>query len=185
MWSLTNDWVTGFLVAIVVVSNARADHLPVELQAKGKSEKTLARIHLERSRLKDILRTYGKPSQIKKTPAAPDSSIVDEEYYWKLSGVTVRVLLLRGPGIHHGEYTQLIEVEGSKPGITGRTGAGLKLGDNKAALKRTYGSRFKERDIPKRGIHDIMVQWRDKEISLVVELSHSGRIKKMSLSAPE
>ena len=95
------------------------------------------------------------------------------------------MLLYRGPGIHHGEYIQLIEVDGSKSGITGRTGAGLKLGDNKAALKRIYGLRFKERNIPKLGIHDIMVQWRVMEISLIVELSDSGRIKKMSLLAPE
>jgi hypothetical protein len=69
--------------------------------------------------------------------------------------------------------------------LFGRSGAGLKLGDGLAELKRIYGKRFKERDIPNLGIHDVMVQWRSEEYSLVAEFDGMGRIKRLSLFSPE
>jgi hypothetical protein len=86
----------------------------------------------------------------------------------------------------NGEYIALIEVEGSQP--TGRihgTGRGLKLGDDLADVRRIYGPRYKVRNKPKLNIHDVMIQWRVEEFSLVAELNKKGKITKLSLFAPE
>ena len=69
--------------------------------------------------------------------------------------------------------------------MIGGTGSGLKVGDDLADVKRVYGRRFKERKLPKLKIHDVMIQWRREEFSLVAEFDHRGKIKKLSLSPPE
>ena len=76
----------------------------------------------------------------------------------------------------------LIEVEGAA-GPAGRTGAGLKIGDDLSDLTRIYGPRYHLRNIPNREIHDVMIQWRKEEFSLVAELDRWGKITSSRSSA--
>ena len=162
------------LLLFTIVCNA--DHLPPELQARGRPEKKLARIHLEQTKLADVIRMYGKPSKVEKQPSPSDIALTD--YYWNLSKGRLHLLMVQ-------DYISLVEVEGSAGSAWLQTGRGLRIGDNLDDLRRIYGPRYKVRNIPSANIHDVMVQWRSKEFSLIVELDKKGRIKKLSLSAPE
>jgi hypothetical protein len=164
-----------------------ADHLPLELQARGRPEKRLAGIALDRSKVADVIKMYGKPSEVKEQGKPAGLNMVDTyDYYWVKSGVKLRLLVYGGSGIKGGEYIALVEVEGSPArGMIGRTGSGLKLGDSMADVKRIYGRRFQERKLPKLNIHDVMIQWREEEFSLIAEFDGRGRIKNLSLSSPE
>ena|SRR5579862_6598587 len=165
----------ALLSFILFASVCSADHLPPELQARGTPEKKLAGINLEHTRMSTIVKMYGKPTEVK-----------DDDYYWIKSRLRLHLVVYRGKEIRGGEYIGMIRVEGSRvTGVSGRTGLGLKLGDSLADLKRIYGRRFKERNIPKRGIHDVMVQWATEEYALVADLDPRGKIWALSLISPE
>jgi hypothetical protein len=164
-----------FIVVLLLGATARADHLPENLLARGRPEKMLASVHLNRSKLSDVVRAHGKPSKVE-----------GDDYYWVKNGWTLHLLVYRGDGIVHGEYIAMIEIEGSNvPRSIGRTGGGLRLGDTIFALRRIYGKRFKERTLPKINIHDVMVQWRKEEVSLVAKFDRHGKINNLQLFAPE
>jgi hypothetical protein len=164
-----------------------ADHLPPELLATGRPEKHLAGVVPGRSRVADVIKLYGKPSEVRKHGKPEGLRVVDTyDYYWVKSGGKLHLLVFGGSGIKGGESIALVEIEGSPVGGTiWRTGSGLKLGDRLADVRRIYGRRFYERKLPKLKIHDVMIQWRREEFSLVAEFDNRGRIKNLSLSAPE
>jgi hypothetical protein len=161
-----------------------ADHLPPKLQAKGKPEKTVASIHLDRITLKGVIKVYGKPERIiKQNVNDLAESIYD--YYWKRAGVLLIITAHPEPGTRKGWYVYSIAVEGSDPrSRMGRTGKGLKLGDSKTAIKKIYGARYSENYLPQESIHEIMVQWQRDGTSLIAELDR-GKIKRISLDAGE
>jgi hypothetical protein len=168
-------WLSLISIALLLCSSVRADHLPENLLAGGKPEKVLASIHLERSRLSDVIRAHGEPSKIE-----------GDDYYWEKGGWKLHLVIYRGSGIKNSEYIAMIEVEGANvPRGVDKTGRGLRLGDTISAVRRIYGRKFKERKLPKLQIHDVMVQWRREEVSLVAELDGRGRIKNLRLFAPE
>jgi hypothetical protein len=172
-----------FLVIIILLpaTMCRADHLPSELLARGKPEKQLAGIHIERNTVADVIKRYGKPTKIEKQPSPADLDMSD--YYWTAAKAKLHVLVVRSAGI---EYIGLIEVEGSGDStLIRRTGRGLRIGDRLSDLTRIYGRKYKIRKIPKLKIHDVMIQWRAEEFSLVAELDKKERITKLSLSPPE
>jgi len=175
------------LSASILAPTCLADHLPPELQARGRPEKRLAGIVPGRSTVADVIKMYGKPSEVTKQGKPAGLNVVDTyDYYWVKSGVKLHLLVYGGSGIKGGEYIALVEVEGPDVrGMIGRTGSGLKLGDSMAEVKRIYGRRFKERQLPKLNIHDVMIQWREEEFSLIAEFDNRGRIKNLSLSSPE
>ena len=179
--------VLAVLSASIFAPICLADHLPPELQARGRPEKRLAGIVLDRSRVADVIKMYGKPAEVRKQDKPAGLNVVDiYDYYWIKSGVKLHLLVYGGGGIKGGEYIALVEVEGSPArGAIGRTGAGLKLGDGLADVRRIYGRRFQERKLPKLNIHDVMIQWRREEFSLIAEFDGRGRIKNLSLSSPE
>jgi hypothetical protein len=164
------------LLLLLFGTTCSADHLPPELQARGRPEKKLARIHLEHTKLADVIRMYGKPSKVEKQPSPPD--LVMTDYYWNLSKGRLHLLMVQN-------YISLVEVEGSSKSGRLQTGSGLKIGDDLDDLKRIYGPRYKVRNIPSLAIHDVMIQWRSQEFSLVAELDTRDRIKKLSLFSPE
>jgi hypothetical protein len=169
--------VTLALIFLNTVSHA--DHLPPNLQARGNPEKRLARIHLERTKFADVIRMYGKPSKVSKQPGPPEISLTD--YYWRKGKGRLHVVMDRSYGM---SQISLVEVEGAM-GSAGQTGAGLKIGDNLADLKRIYGPRYKVRNIPNLKIHDVMIQWSKQEFSLVAELDHRDKIIRLTLLPPE
>ena len=130
---------------------------------------------------------YGRPSEVKGQDKPANLNVVDTyDYYWVKSGIKLHLVVYRGSKTKSGEYIALIEVEGSRAkDMIGRTGSGLKIGDGLADLRRIYGKRFEERNLPKLNIHDVMIQWRSEEFSLVAELDERKKIKKLSLFAPE
>jgi hypothetical protein len=153
---------------------ARAEHPPKNLLARGKPEKVLAGVHLERSRLSDVIRAHGEPSKVE-----------GDDYYWEKDGWKLHLVVYRGDGIRNGEYIAMIEVEGANvPRGLNKTGRGLRLGDTMSAIRHIYGRKFEERNLPKRNIHDVTVQWRE-EVSLVAEFNGEGKIKNLRLFAPE
>ncbi len=157
-----------------------ADELPAREQAKGKPEKILAGINIDRSRISDIIKLYGKPAKVSTDPKPPNLNVVEtHHYYWSKGSTRLHVAM-------YGEYMGFIEVKGapSSSQIV-RTGKGLKIGDDLADVRRIYGPIFKVRNIPHLKIHDMMIQWRTQEYSLVADLDEKGRIKSLILSAPE
>jgi hypothetical protein len=180
-------WSWALLCLIVSTPVCLADHLPPELQARGTPETRLAGIPLGRSKVSEVIRMYGKPAEIIHHPPPPGLKAVDEyEYFWKRRGMRLRLLFDDRSGIKGGEYISLVEVEGSRAfGAYGRTGQGLKLGDGLADLRRIYGRKYLETKKPELNIHHVMIQWRREEFSLVAEFDDRGRIKKLSLLAPE
>lgn len=177
----------ALLNLLLFASLCVADHLPPELQARGKPEKTLAGIHLNRDKVSDVIKLYGKPSKVENEAEPSDPNRVDVfDYYWNKLSIKLRLVVYRGSQIKGGEQIALIEVEGSRAtGIIGTTGSGLRLGGSLTDLRRIYGNRFGERKITKLGIHDVMLEWRSEEYSLIAEFDRRGRIKKLSLSSPE
>ena len=119
---------------------------------------------------------YGEPSKVVKQSSTPDVALTD--YYWNLANGKLHLLMVQ-------DYISLIEVEGSAGSIHLKTGSGLRIGDNVSDLRKIYGPRYKVRNIPRLSINDVMIQWRSEEFSLVAELDKKGRIKKLSLFAPE
>ena len=168
-----------FILSIGSFVSISADELPLKDQARGKPEKTLAGINLERSRISDVVKLYGKPSRVSTDPK-PNLNVVEtQHYYWIKGSTTLHV------GVY-GEYMGFIKVQGppSSRQIV-RTGKGLKIGDDLADVRRIYGPRYKVRNIPKLKIHDVMIQWRTKMYTLGAEFDEKGRIKSLSLVAPE
>ena len=170
------------LISIVFFTGAaRADHVPEHLLARGTPEKQLAGVHLESSTIADVIKKYGKPSKIEKQPSSSQFEMVD--YYWDLAKSRLHVLVVF---MGCTESISLIEVE--EPGNSKRfagTSRGLKIGDRLSDLRRIYGKRYAIRRIPRQKIHDVRLEWRDGGFSLVSELNKTGRIKKLSLIAPE
>jgi hypothetical protein len=179
--------IASLLSIYLFVPVIRADHLPLKDQAKGEPEQMLALVILGRTRVSDVIKLYGKPSELSKEPNPPDLKVVDTyHYYWTKGSTKLHLLVYGGAEVKGNEYIAMIEVEGSpSSGQLVRTGRGLKLGDSLRDVRRIYGPRYKVRNIPSLNIHDVMIQWRKAEFSLVAELDAKGRIKKMSLFAPE
>ena len=160
-----------------------ADHLPDELLAHGRPETRLAGIDLRRAKLAGIIKRYGKPSSVKEWESGDPKVASSYDYYWNKHRLKLKVVIVRLPGL---EYVSFVNVKGPKTlNQIGATGAGLKLGDSLSDLKRLYGHRFKERNIQKLKIHDVMIQWHPEEYSLVATLDRHNRITGLSLAAPE
>jgi hypothetical protein len=168
-----------FLFSFIFVS-VNADELPPSEQAKGKPEKILAGIKIDRSRISDIIKLYGKPAKVSIDPKQPNLNVVEtRHYYWTKGSMRLHVAM-------YGEYMGFIAVQGA-PGSSQivRTGKGLKIGDDLADVRRIYGPRFKVQNIPRLKIHNVGIQWRTQEYSLVADLDEKGRIKGLILMAPE
>jgi hypothetical protein len=160
--------------------SVNVDHLPASEQAKGKPEKILAGINIERSRISDIIKLYGKPAKVSIDPKPSNLNVVEiRHYYWSKGSMTLHVAM-------YGEYMGFIDVKGA-PGSSQivRTGRGLKIGDELAAVRRIYGPRFKVQNIPQLKIHNVGIQWRTQAYSLVADLDEKGKIKGLILMAPE
>jgi len=169
-----------FILSIGSFVSIGADELPAKDQARGKPEKTLAGITLDRSRISDVIRLYGKPSKVSTDPKPANLNVVEmRHYYWIKGSTTLHVAM-------YGEYMGFIDVQG-RPSARQivRTGKGLKIGDDLADVRRIYGPRYKVRNIPKLKIHDVMIQWRTKEYTLGAVFDEKGKIKSLSLVAPE
>jgi hypothetical protein len=173
-------FILSIISLVAFVSVSYADHLASKDQAKGKPEKTLAGIRMGRSKIADVIKLYGKPSKVTEEPKPPNLNVPDTYHYYWLKGSTRLHVLMTGG------YMFLVEVQGppSSSRLV-RTGRGLKIGDDLADVRRLYGPRYKVRNIPNLKIHDVMIQWRTEEYSLVADLDPKGRIKSLSLSAPE
>ncbi len=130
---------------------------------------------------------YGKPSEVQKEPKSTNLNVVDTYHYrWLKQGIKLHLVVFHFDDTRNGEYIALVEIEGSQAaGRQYRTGRGLKIGDGLADIKRIYGPRYKVSNLPTLNIHDVMIQWRVEEFSLVAELDKKGKITKLSLFAPE
>ena len=179
--------IVGVVILIGFAPISRADHLPDNLQARGKPETRLAGIHLtDHTKLSDVIKLYGPPTKVKASESDRPDFSSSYDYYWVRPGLNLHVLIERLPRkIPEWEYVSLVEVDSGTSRKIARTGKGLRVGDTLKDLKRIYGHRFKVRDIPKLKIHDVMVQWHREEYSLVAKLDRRNRIKSFGLSAPE
>lgn len=175
------------LTALLSASTCFADHLPPKDQSKGLPEKTLAGITLDHTKVSDVIRKYGNPSEVQKEKNPPDSNVVDTYHYrWHKRGIKLHLAVFHFDETRNGEDIAVIEIEGSRP--TDRiyqTGRGLKIGDDLADVRRIYGPRYKLSNIPSLSIHNVEIQWRSEEYSLIAELDKKGRITKLSLFSPE
>ena len=179
--------VLALLATVLLAPVCFADHLPSKDQAKGQPEKKLAGITLDRTKVSEVIKRYGRPSEVQKEPRPPNLNVVDTYHYrWLKPGIQIHLVVFQFDPPGSGEYIALIEVEG--PDADGRlygTGRGLRIGDELSDIRRIYGPRCKVTNIPKMKIHDVMIQWRSEEFSLIAELNKKGKITKLSLFAPE
>lgn len=161
-----------------------ADHLPDNLQAKGRPERTLAGIRLGRSKVADVIKMYGEPDCLIKEERPPGYTDT-YGYYWYKGDLTLILSVDHSKEPAGNEYISMIEIKGSAAdGMLGRTGAGVRLGAGFSQLRRIYGRRFQLRNIPEYNIHDVMYEWQSG-YSLVAELDQENRIKSLSLFAPK
>jgi len=177
-----------FLVSIFsVVTIGFADHVPRSLQARGKPEKILAGISLDHGKIKNVIARYGKPTEVKRWVESPAfNEIPTYDYYWKKGDWTLHLVVSKGPGLIRYEIIDLIEIGGTASiGASGKTGAGLWLGDKISDLVRIYGKRYQEHYVQSEALHEITVTWRNEVSSLSAEFDKSGRITKLSLVGPE
>jgi len=177
----------ALLIGLVGLGNVgRADHLPDNLLARGRPETRLARINLKDVKLADIIRRYGKPNRVKAWESDRPDFSSSYDYRWLRPGLKLHVVVERLPRKDPDwEVVTLVEVSSGTSRKVGRTGRGLKLGDTLSDLKRLYGFRFHERNIPKLKLHHVMIQWRREEYSLVATLDRHNRISGLTLVAPE
>ncbi len=181
------------LIAILTVSLigfgavGRADHLPEKQQARGMPETSLAGIYLDgRTKLKDVIKSYGKPTSTKAWLNDNPNIYSSWDYYWVRPGLKLHLVVqgLRGK-VSTTEYISLVEVDEGTSRRFGRTGKGLKIGDSLSDLKRTYGSRLQIRNFPNSRFRDVWIQWHREEYSLSVTLNERDRITSFSLVLPE
>jgi len=175
------------LSLIAFSATGRADHLPENLQARGKPETKLAGVRLsEHTRLADFIKLYGRPTKMKAWESDRPNFASSYDYYWVRPGLKLHVLVQRLPIRMPGwEYVSLVEVDYGTSRRFARTGKGLKIGDSLKDFKSVYGLRVKVRDFPEMKIHDVIVQWHGEEYSLVAALDKRDRITALSLFAPE
>ncbi|CAG0942183.1 hypothetical protein ANRL1_00836 [Anaerolineae bacterium] len=160
-------------VLMMVAAMAQADHLPDSLLAAGKPEKLLAGLNIEHSKVKDAIRRFGKPTRIDK-----------DRYSWERRNCTIELVSSEATG--PSDRLDLISVQRKgRSKVSIGTGKGLRIGDSIEAVARIYGRKFHEHIVPGHKIHEIMVQWRGPEFSLIASLDSTGRIEKLSLFAPE
>ncbi len=145
------------------------DHNPENQISKGKAEHLLANITIMKSKLADVIKIYGKPNRIEY-----------DQYFWQKRDWTLRLIFETSD-----EPVINIDVRGKDvPKQIGVTGSGLKIGDSVSKIRKIYGKRYHERNLPNIGIHDIMIEW-EEGVSLVAEIDPAGKIASLSLSAPE
>ena len=151
----------------------RADHLPDSLLAGGRPENVLAGIDLEHTTLAQVVSKWGQPTTVQ-----------EEDYYWDKG--TFKLHLIIESTKEQGEYIAAIEIEGNKfPDSLGRTGRGLRLGDSLRDLIRIYGKKFQRHRVPLYDVDEVSIQWRREEITLDAQFDSRGKIKILTLLAPE
>ena len=177
--------VVGLFILALTAIDCFAEHLPEHLLARGRPETALARINLETTSIEKIIRLYGKPTEEKKWEPGLPNSAGQIDYYWRRRGLNLHVQIEFIDKDPNWKPVVFVEVGMGTTRRIGATRAGLVLGDSLSKLQAVYGRRFVLRNIPKRNIHDVMVQWRREEYSLVATLDNRNRITSLSLSAPE
>jgi len=180
-------FILALLIGLVGLGSVGcADHLPDNLQARGRPETKPARINLNGVKFADIIRRYGQPNRMKAWESDRPDYSSSYDYYWLKPGLKLHVVVERLPRKDPDwEYVSLVEVTSGTSRQVGRTGRGLKLGDTLRDLERIYGFRFNVRNISKLKIHDVLIQWRREEYSLVATLDRHHRISGLTLVAPE
>jgi hypothetical protein len=170
-------------------TSALADHLPEPLLALGNPERRLAGIDLQTAKLTDVVRRNGAATRKVTAPNNPQWT----GYVWESPAAKLEV------GVQGSADLGVIEsiyVEGTDRGLTGSTGAGLKLGDNVEAIKKIYGTRFQEIKQSKirqdrrefMGLaqsHLIVLQWKSVDFTLMVGFNQDGKIAALMLMPPE
>jgi len=177
----------SFVLALSLLAGgvtANADHLPLKLLARGHVETKLAGLDLKKVKLSDIVRLYGKPSRVVLSTYDDPNVSQQDDYYWTKRNLNLHIQIERLSRLKW-EEVQLIEVLPGTSRELGVTGAGLRLGHSLHDLESRYGRRYHLRNIPKRKIHDIMIQWRREAYSLVATLDRNDRIVAFALSTPE
>lgn len=178
---------------LLAIGAAQADHLPDTLLAKGKPEVELARINLETSKLEDVIRRYGLPTQEVGAPNNPNWT----GYFWDLPRAKLEVSVDQDQS---GTQIDNIYIAGTVEGKNGLTGRGLKLGDTLTDLKRIYGNIF-ELSAPNKdpsrtrnlftGVQEkneyqvATIQWKSWDFTLRVGFNTAGKIDAMWLILPE
>jgi hypothetical protein len=177
-----------WILTIILAGSASigiADELPDELLARGRPETVLAGIDLKHTTIEKIVKRFGKPTAEKRWEPAMPNSVGQIDYYWHKKGLDLHVGIQYSNKEPDWKPVDRVEIGPGTSRQLGKTGAGLKLGDSLSDLRRLYGRRFHMRDIPKSKIHDVMIQWRREEYSLVATLDQRNRITSLTLVTPE
>ena len=162
-WALAN-------IAIVFTSLAFGDQL--QRPATGPPEKILAGVSLD-SGLAAIRAAYGTPTSTKGSISC-----------WKRPGYSLCAEVLSGSQYLNHTFVQAlwVECEAGAHSKQPRTGRGLKLGDTIESATRLYGDHYG--DLAPYGLSGIEFHW-EQDYDLRIETSRSGRIRKITVIAPD
>lgn len=142
-----------------------ADHLPDNLIAQGKRESQLCAIEVNRTRVDELMKSFGKPAVYKKYPKTKDQA----EIAWDKHGTWIRTY------INVEQIAYAVAVSGT-PNEMAITGQGLRLGQTMDDAIRIYGKRYSRRQT------EVLFQWKDgTELRISFE---KDRINKLMLVAP-
>lgn len=170
---------SGLLSAVALFSTVvRADHLPANLIALGRSERVLAGITIDRTTLAEAEKLYGKPGR-EDHPDDGDPSRGQRRYFWDRSGVRISAWTWFQPGRE--SAITAVEIFGSRRADQWKTGRGLYLGATIADVRRVYGQRFLSGRNAKTGNRYLLIQWRD-ETEMDIDFGAQGRIVKIQLA---
>jgi hypothetical protein len=165
-------------IAVVIVCAtvcSLGDRLPKSKLAQGKEETKLAGVKVYETSIQQVLHRFGKPTQQREVFPATQDVAGERQYMWRKRNVTLTIETQFLP--KSGEYVSSIIVEGTD-GTLGKTGRGLRLGDDYRAVRRIYGDHY-----ARNGRH-ISVQWKTTT-TLEVGWNKRGVINRMELLGPE
>lgn len=180
-----------FTVIALTPSAIIADHLDVKHQAKGKSERILSSIELDKTSIEGAKIQLGDPRIIESYPSdnSKDGSKGERSYTWELDGLRVRTWSFYDKEKESNIYS--VEVWGtSSQGKYGITGRGLELGaDIKKQIEvyggnyhisSTYGKINANEHNSVSQIKTAIIEWSDGT-QLIVDYDLAGHISHMQL----
>jgi hypothetical protein len=166
-----------FVQALVIVGCAvpgvAGEHLPDSQIAIDSEDSVLAGINVNSTSLEQVLKTFGKPAEMRDETPATEGVPGSRTYVWRK-----RSLVLTLGTFVHGkpnlpDLIFYVSVAGTDSAI-GKTGRGLKLGERNIDINKCYGNRFRKQG------RMVTIEWKTGTI-LEIRWNRSGVINRLDL----
>ena len=163
----------AFLILGFAVPGVGEDHLPDSQTAIGSNELLLAGVDVNSSSLEQVLKTFGKPAEIRDETPATEGVPGSRTYVWRKHRLilTLGTFVSDKPNVP--DIIFYVSVYRSN-GAIGKTGRGLKLGDRYADIVKYYGNRFRRQG------RMMAIEWKTGT-TLEIRWNKSGVINRLDL----